>query len=45
MRFPIDAEAQRDDRGRKIATMVSTREDKAGVLMKYGRMENTAIPC
>lgn len=42
MRFPTDAEAQRDDRGRKIATMVSSREEIAGVLTMYGRMENTA---
>ena len=45
VRFPIDAEAQRDDRGRKIATMVSTREEIAGAVVRYGSMENTAKVC
>lgn len=39
----MDAEAQREDNGRKIETRVSTWEDMPGGLTKYGRMEKMAV--
>ena len=34
LRLPVEAEAQREDRGRKIETRVRTWEDMPGVLTK-----------
>ena len=43
VRFFVDAEAQREDNGRKMITTVSTCEEMAGVSTMYGRMEKMAI--
>lgn len=37
------ADAQRDERGRKIVTTVRTLDDMAGMEVKYWRMEKIAI--
>lgn len=42
MRVALEAEAQRDDKGRKMMTRVRTLEDISGMVLKYWMMEKMA---